>query len=264
MTTPTLPDVGSDHRRVIPLFAVHNFRDLGGYPTVDGRTTRWNRVFRSDGLNRLTVADVEALRPLGLRTVIDLRTQAEIDDHGRFPFETYPVSFHHHSIVDQTWSLEGRNADGDPHEFLVQAYVDMLASGADRIAASLRILADPANIPAVFHCAAGKDRTGLVAALLLGALGVPDDFIVADFALTGPAMARTRAWAADHRPELLARFNSAPAGFMVALPSAMAEILDRLHSRHGSIVGYLATIGIGDDVVAQLRDHLLTQEASTD
>ena len=86
MTLHSLPDV-NDPRRLIALDGVHNFRDMGGYPTVDGRTTRWGRLYRADGLFRLTTDDVEALRPLGLRTVVDLRTQEEIDLRGRFPVE---------------------------------------------------------------------------------------------------------------------------------------------------------------------------------
>ena len=89
--------------RVITLEAVHNFRDLGGYPTVDGRVTRWRTLFRSDGLDRLTGADLEVVRELGIRTVIDLRTQGELDARGRFPVEAHPVAFHHLPGIDVTW-----------------------------------------------------------------------------------------------------------------------------------------------------------------
>ena len=85
MSAPTLPDVGSDPRRLIRLDAVHNFRDVGGYPTADGRTTRWRTLFRADGLYRLAGDDLEIVRALGLRTVIDLRTDGELADAARSP-----------------------------------------------------------------------------------------------------------------------------------------------------------------------------------
>ena len=98
-----LPDVGSDPRRVLHLDAVHNFRDLGGYPTEDGRTTKWGVLYRADGLYRLAGHDLEKVRDLGLKKVIDLRTDEELDVRGRFPLEYHPVTFHHLSVMDTTW-----------------------------------------------------------------------------------------------------------------------------------------------------------------
>jgi protein-tyrosine phosphatase len=88
--TPTPAAIAEllDHPdRLIELFAVHNFRDVGGYPTTDGRRTAWRKVFRADGLYRLTPEDIEALRPIGLRTVIDLRTTEELSERGTFPVD---------------------------------------------------------------------------------------------------------------------------------------------------------------------------------
>src|SRR6478752_9516872 len=82
MTIDALPDVGGHPDRLVVLEAVHNFRDLGGYPTADGRVTRWRTLYRADGLHRLTPGDVELLRPLGLRTVLDLRTDRELEQRG--------------------------------------------------------------------------------------------------------------------------------------------------------------------------------------
>ena len=259
ISDPVLPNVGVDHRRVVPLSAVHNFRDMGGYPTVDGQMTRWHRMFRADGLQRLTEGDLELLRPFRLRTVIDLRTIGEIEEWGRFDSDQYPLNWVHLPIVDATWQFEGRNSDGGPHEFLVNAYLDMLRVGATRFTEALRLLAEPNVGPVVFHCAAGKDRTGLVAALALAAFGVPDEYIAADYGLTADGMARTRRWAATHRPALLERMNSAPPGFMAALPSALLEVFDHVRRDHGSIDEYLATLGINATVVEGLRANLLTE-----
>ena len=97
-------------QRLIDLGAVHNFRDLGGYVADDGREVRWRRLFRADGLDRLTAADLDLLRPFGLRTVIDLRSAGEIDQRGRFPFEQYPVTFHHLAVIDTTRNTDDAEA----------------------------------------------------------------------------------------------------------------------------------------------------------
>src|SRR3954451_1702516 len=89
--------------RHVALESAFNFRDLGGYPAGEGRRTRWRTLFRSDGLHRLTPADVEILRGLGLRTVIDLRTGDELEERGRFPVDAHPVGYHHLSLMDVIW-----------------------------------------------------------------------------------------------------------------------------------------------------------------
>ena len=89
--------------RVLALEAAYNFRDLGGYPTTDGRVTRWRTVFRADGLHRLTAADLGVMQDIGLRTVIDLRTADELVERGRFPLDAHPVGYHHVSLMDVIW-----------------------------------------------------------------------------------------------------------------------------------------------------------------
>src|SRR5215203_650688 len=172
-----------DPRRLIELEAVHNFRDLGGYPARGGTITRWHQLYRADGLYRMSAADIETVRALGLRTVVDLRSDAEIEKWGTFPRTAIEVTFAHHAVIDQTWDHEGHEDQTD-HEFLVWAYREMLAVGSPRFARAIEALAQPGALPAVFHCAAGKDRTGLLAALLLESLGVPRSVVLADYELT--------------------------------------------------------------------------------
>lgn len=242
--------------RLISLEAVHNFRDLGDYPTRDGRRTRPQRLFRADGLYRLTPADLAVLRPIGLHTVIDLRTIGEIDDRGAFPVADYPLSWHHLPVVDVTWGgIE--IADRTPAEFLYDQYTDMLEYGEPLFAAALQTLALPGALPAVFHCAAGKDRTGLLAMLLLGLLGVPDEVIVADYALTQAGMERMRAWAEHSSPELYAAWLTMPAAHAAAEPEAMARLLADLHAAHGSIRDYVRTLGVPVAALDALEDELL-------
>jgi protein-tyrosine phosphatase len=258
VTTELLPDLASDPVRLVALEAVHNFRDLGGYQTADGRTMKWRTLFRADGLYRLTPADVVALEPLGLRTVIDLRSDTELDERGRFPVDVHPVVFHHLPIVDATWANLERPEDERDEDFLIWAYHEMLSVGAPRFALAFDALAEPDALPAVFHCAAGKDRTGLLAALLLGAMGVSHDDIVADYVLTVEGMARFQIWAAREWPEWAERMATMPPAFHAALPGAMRYIIDELCTEHGSIRDYVRSTGVSDATLATLESVLLT------
>jgi protein-tyrosine phosphatase len=257
MTPHLLPDIGSDPRRLVRLDAVHNFRDLGGYPTNDGRSTRWRTLFRADGLYRLTGADLDVVRELGLRTVVDLRSFAELDERGTFPHQDHPVQFHHVPVIDTTWDIARAEAATDAADFLEQAYLDMLDEGEERLAEAVIMLAEPGALPAVFHCAAGKDRTGMLAMMLLGCLDVLDEYIVADYALTAEGMERMRVWALREFPELFDRIDAAPAVFSAAVPEAMLRMIGHVRQRHGSIRQFAINVGVPAEAIARLRTELL-------
>jgi len=245
-------------RRLIGLEAVHNFRDLGGYATADGRSTRWRTLFRSDGLYRLRGADdMSRVRQLGLKSVIDLRTEREQREQGIFPTDDIEVTFHHLSIVDVTWSDTETPKFDDEVEFLVWGYRDMLEIGSSRFADAMHVLAQTDSLPAVFHCAAGKDRTGVLAALLLSSLGVDDAQICADYGLTKDAMRRSIAWSKVHRPELAERYATIPKAYLAADPRAMQIILTELAQQHGSVRSYVREIGVADATVEALGNLLL-------
>lgn len=245
-------------RRLIGLEAVHNFRDLGGYPTAGGRTTKWRTLFRSDGLYRLRSADdMSRVMQLGLKSVIDLRTEREQREQGIFPIDDIEVTFHHLSIVDVTWSDTETPEFEDEVEFLVWGYRDMLEIGSSRFADAMHVLAQTDSLPAVFHCAAGKDRTGVLAALLLSSLGVDDAHICADYGLTQDAMRRSIAWSKVHRPELAERYATIPKAYLAADPRAMQIILKELAQQHGSVRNYVREIGVADATVEELGNLLL-------
>src|SRR4029077_19534135 len=155
-------------RRRVDLEGCLNFRDLGGYPTADGRRVRWRLVYRSDALHHLTAADVARLRDeLGIDTVVDLRSTGEITADGHGALAATPLRFHHLPLFDgQLARAEGWGAV----DTLADRYT-LLAEFARRpIARVIDVLAEAPG-PAVYHCAAGKDRTGVVSAVLLGILG---------------------------------------------------------------------------------------------
>jgi protein-tyrosine phosphatase len=259
-TSISVSHLVDDPRRAITLEGAHNVRDLGGYPLADGRTIAWRRLLRGDGLHGLTADDLAVLAPLGLATVIDLRRDDEVAERGTFPTERLPVELVRLPVLDTTWMELDRpdfsTADDPEVAFLCWAYEDMVTEGGPTFGAALSRLARPGALPAIFHCAAGKDRTGILAALLLTAIGVDDEVVAADYALTAVAMTRMRQWYAVHDPDLAARMDEVPSMFFAARPEAMLVTLELVRARHGSIAGYLAEHGVDPATIAGLADAL--------
>ena len=163
-----------------------NFRDLGGHTTPDG-PVRHGRVFRSDSLAHADPADVEHLvEERGVITVVDLRGVTEVDAYPNRPMRDAGATVHHVPLIDPA----KRESSGFEWETmsLVDLYRFILGSAGAEFVEVLQIIAEPANHPLVFHCAAGKDRAGLIAATVLGLLRVDDEEIVADYAETAAAL----------------------------------------------------------------------------
>ncbi len=238
--------------RHIALEGAVNFRDLGGYETADGRRVRWRTLFRADGLSGLTQTDRGVIRQMGIATVIDLRTSAELEG-GRFPVEEIPVDFHHVPLLDTV---------PDPDSFevtpgmLAAQYETIAADAAPQIGRILGLVASEEAHPVIIHCTAGKDRTGVLVAVLLGVLGVPDDTIVEDYALSAGAMARLRAKLIERHPEGREVIERADEVFSAA-PANITNLLEVLRARYGSITDYARSAGAGPEVVAGLRSVLL-------
>lgn len=241
--------------RTIEFRLVFNVRDLGGLPTVDGHTVRRGRVFRADGVQRLREDDLETARGLGLRTVIDLRTPAEIQRGGRFPVETYPVAWHSLPMMSRMWSEDDLVATTGAANFLRDRYLAMLADGASSLAEIVGLVA--AGQPALFHCAAGKDRTGVVAAVLLGLVGVEREAIVADYHATAGAMAAFVDWLMTEYPDQIDAMTSQPPEYLEAPAEAMSGFLDVVDDRWGSMEGLADHLGVPATTVTRLRNTLL-------
>jgi protein-tyrosine phosphatase len=233
---------------------LHNFRDLGGYPTADGRSVRWGRLYRSDTLSKLQGDDLKRFSALGIRTVIDLRYPFEIEARGRVP-EAEGLAYHNLSIEHRPYWQADVPADTDTVRFLADRYLEVAEDGVAEIRQALEILAIEDNAPAVFHCAAGKDRTGLIAALVLSLVGVGEQDIVADFALTGLSTERVlAAFLARHpdRTYTWPDYGKAPA-------AVMEVFLADLKAKHSSVHAYVTeVVGVEEKVIAALRQHLLS------
>lgn len=246
--------------RRIALAGASNFRDLGGYATEDGKTVRWRKVFRSDALQDLTPEDASLLVGLGLGDVFDLRTTDEIEMFGTNPLGEHGVRHHHVPFNGHLGPAHQRAAsvpDFDDHVGFADMYLTMLAGAGPSVARVFTHLAEGPEQAIVFHCAGGRDRTGMTAALLLGALGVSRETIEADYELTGqylmmPAerLERMRALYGD-RP-----WNLKP-GPLATPPEVIRLTLQRLDAEYGSPEAYLAQSGVTADHIAALRRNLL-------
>jgi protein-tyrosine phosphatase len=248
--SPSVPPIAPPLETSSPLAdlpARFNLRDLGGTPTADGRVVAPGRLYRGASMHRLEDDHLEAVAPLGIRTAIDLRSSEEVRG-GTFAGSAAPVR--HLPIFEVGPSFSDPVAEEAIARTLADAYLWMLSEGAGSIRASLELLGEPRDLPAVVYCAAGKDRTGVVIALVLGLLGVERDAVAADYALSDAPAAALRAWHLDNgaSPDQLAA-----AGVFRAPAEAMGLFLDSLDREFGSLDGYVESL---DLEVAGTRERL--------
>lgn len=244
--------------RLVALEAVHNFRDLGGYLGSGGRPIRAGLLYRADGLHRLSPADVDVVADLGIRTVVDLRTEDEIANVGTFPRDRLAVDFHHVPIMDVTWRGMEMPTFENAVDFLHYAYTDMLVTSRERFRDAFERVTAAADAPVVFHCMAGKDRTGLLSMLLLGTLGVSHADIAEDYGLTTESIVRFRDWVAVKHPERLVHFDDPDtAHHFSSDPVAMERVLADVAAEHGTVEQLVRSMGVSDGTIALLRARLL-------
>jgi protein-tyrosine phosphatase len=228
-----------------------NLRDLGGHRTTTGARVRHGRLLRSDSLVAASPGDRARLTRLKLATVIDLRSVAEVELIGRYCDEA--VAYHNLPLGSVDGVTEVR---WDDAEEVAAHYLELVIAGRQSISAALAVLTDPSAYPAAIHCTLGKDRTGVVVALVLSLLSVADDDIVADYAASRIGAerlaARFRTQLADH-PELL---RSVLAALLACHPATMHCFLAKLRDQFGSIEGYVEELGLSS-AIGYLRVALL-------
>ena len=245
-------------RRHIPLDGAHNVRDLGGYPSRFGGSVRWRRLFRADRLDALTQSDLDVIEGLELAAVYDLRTIEERSEApDRIPSMHVPVMSRFvptFADIDFTGIVD----HDDGVRFMTDICIGVLRHAGPEIGAMVFTLADPDRTPMMFHCTAGKDRTGVLAALILETLGVDRDLVLDDFELTGRY----------HRPDattdafrrLIGRgvAPEAASGVLGAPRSMMADTLAVLDEEFGGVERYLVECGgVDRDALESVRSSLL-------
>ena len=251
-----MPDAAAPGRHVSPLAGAFNFRDLGGLAAGPGHRVRPGVLFRSDTLQALTDADVTRLvDELAVELVIDLRIGPEAVSEGRGPLAAATVCYLNAPLRDLPVS------DLDPREQSLHFYLEHLGSPSPTLPMVVAFVAAAAGRPTVLHCAAGKDRTGLVTALLLRLLGVADEDIAADYLAT-----------AHNMPRIVERFAGWPRyrDHMAIVPAEVYQaqghtirgFLRGLDDRYGDALGWARSRGIPDGVISQLAAGLLEPNPS--
>ena len=243
--------------RRIQIEGAYNVRDLGGYETTDGRYTTWKMFLRGDDVSTLPRSSQDALTDFGVRTVIDLRGVREIDSQADNAFSKSPHMRYRN--VDIVGDVAIDTSDSNITRLKVHtSYRNMLDLRGDKFRDTLATMAEPDALPVLFHCVGGQDRTGLVSAILLGLVGVPNETIAEDYTLT--AEYRIDAYLGSNRqPDTdPAQYTSEAYRARNCPPDVMLDTLDYLDDRYGGVEGYVKSVGVTDEQIATLLDALLT------
>jgi len=253
----------ADHSQLLPLEGGFNLRDMGGYAAADGRTVKRGMLFRSGVMSLLTDTDEAHLAGLGIVTVCDLRRPGERKREPTRWCEPAGVFYWSREYGESSGVLSELMRNGLPsaeavHQMMVDLYPEILVDHKPSYRFMFERLA-AGHVPLLFNCSAGKDRTGVAAALILSVLGVPRETVVEDYLLTnqfadfGRIMARGGGEYERYRqidPAVMRPLLAADADYL----DAMFAALDR---DHGGIDGYLAEIGVDAGVKVRLRELLL-------
>ena len=242
------------HERFIPLVGASNFRDLGGYQNLDGRETRWRRLFRSDALYALTAADLTTLHSLEVATVIDLRSSHEIAYTGHGLLGQSPI---HVVETNATPTLDvSMIPPADDSAGLNEIYWRYLTGGAVNFVDALRVLSQVESYPAVMSCFFGKDRTGVLTALVLACLDMDPELIIEDYAQSARSMVnlceRLRT-----DPIYDETLDQTPSWRLAATPDTMVAFLERLTSEFGGAQSWALQAGVTATQLDSLRSIML-------
>ena len=244
--------LNAETSRWLPIEGCVNFRDLGGYRNGQGQTVRWRRLFRSDALQDMTPADAAfAVNELNIGLVVDLRNSDEAERDGRGPLPGLGADYRHFPFLEERGFPPFTG--GDVVERLSATYQWLIHNSGPRVAQAVNAIGE-AESAVIFHCSAGKDRTGLLAALILEVLGVDPETIAADYILTNEAVEGIL-----RRIKAMQPHASPTTQSLAAQPAAFQGFQDTLHREYGGAEAYLRKHGVTTETLESLRRNLLEQ-----
>ena len=231
----------------LPLRNAYNVRDLGGYACSDGKTTKWNNLIRGDDLTNLNEDETDFLINYGVKTVIDLRSENECS--------TNPDPFAQRSDVQYMNIPLMDNVMADPPPEMIRnfdfslskTYADLADNAQPKIKKVIEAIID-SNGGVLFHCAAGKDRTGVIAMLLLGAAGVSEADIISNYEVTFTYL--------KQNSDLVSQTRKYPSDVMMSKPEYIEKLIDHVSEKYGTVKQYLYSAGLSERAVLSLQDIL--------
>jgi protein-tyrosine phosphatase len=236
-----------------------NLRDLGGTATTDGRSIKRGTLFRSGSLDQLSDRDQTLFTALGIRTIVDLRSPGERSDRLKPSAGCVTNDL---MLMEREWPLHELDPSAPEAavvEFVVERYCEMLTTGGAVLGRAVTIISEACNEPVLFHCFAGKDRTGILAAVLLSLLGVDEQDIALDYAQSGPAMERFTSWLATHDPRQLEVWRQLNRALWNLPPVVILTMLEKLREQFGDVEAYVRRNGVSIDDLQRLRSTLLVE-----
>jgi protein-tyrosine phosphatase len=252
-----MPAAQTEQQRHLPLDGPQNFRDLGGYATPGG-STAWGLIYRSDALVNLSEDDFSVLAGRGLRTVLDLRRDVELVELPNAFAGHATVRYVHHSAS----TLEAGEVSGAERlaslDFRAY-YIDMIKRGSETFLHLFQLLGDPASYPIVFHCAGGRDRAGVSAALVLTAAGASREDVIADYLASSVYLQRR---VAAMREAFTRQGHDAEAilANLELRESYLTGMLDAIDTEFGGIDGYLEGIGVSAGELSTFRETFIARD----
>ena len=245
-----------DPRRRLQIPGTYNVRDLGGYPIGDGRQTRWGQLLRADSLHRLNSAvALQPFRDYGLRAVLDLRKSSEVQELRDPFFGSEEVTYRHQNMTGDVplRELSFVSDTGPVAEQKRRIYSIILDKRRNVVREILALIARAETLPALFHCSAGTDRTGMVAALVLGIAGVPREIIVEDYGISGRFLLARRL---DEEPDA-EEITWQEYERRVSPAEVMKGMLRDLDERFCGIEGYVRAIGVSEAEIEGIRTAMI-------
>lgn len=248
---------GAKLSRPLKLDGAHNVRDLGVYENVDGVKLKEHQFLRADGLHSLTPEDQEKLYAYGVRAVIDLRSRMEAEQSPCVWEGSDSVQYYGIPLLDE---INSNQMKGGFPDSMSQLYVGLLEKNKEEFAQMLKISSEYPSDCVLFHCTAGKDRTGVTAMLLLGLADVDRDVIVADYSASGQYMDKVFA---KQKEQMLQFGIHVPAYVLESRPEEMEKTLTFLQDKYGGIHGYLRSLPLEREVVEIVRRKMTGQRTVT-
>ena len=248
-----------EYPQAIPLQGAYNVRDLGGHPTADGRQTRSGVLIRADSLHAITPDDQAMLLSYGLRTVFDLRGDDDVIPMPNVFEGSSAVDYRRQDMMGSPLIARQRAEPGPKvgSTYLIRTYRRILDVRRDRIAQTVAMLARPESRPALFHCQGGKDRTGILTALLLSMVGVADEYIAADYALSARFLIKMFLEVEAPPAYPAASYSAEQYEIESCPPEVMLWTLHHLRDRYGGIDEYLLAGDMTPEGLDLLRGALL-------